>query len=156
MLFHHMLTPEHVCVDDASQSKTAVLKKVSQIFGASTPELSIQTLFEAYWKRENLGSFAIGNGIIIPHIRLPSLTMPKTCFIKLKYPVDFGAQDKQPADLVIGLLAPLNQNQQHLNILSSIVKQFSDADFRKACRNLNDRESLYALITEEPVLSECL
>lgn len=161
MLFSQILTPQMVLIDAKSQSKTAVLRQLSQLFHADHPGITQQALFQAYWNRELLGSTTIGNGIIIPHIHMPMQTGPKGCLIKLVNPVDFGAKDKQPIDLVIGLLSPQNQNELHLSILSNIVRVFSSPDFCKACRKTNDCASLYALmlkkeLQEEPALLGCL
>lgn len=156
MLFSQIITPETVTIDYKSESKTAVLRQLSQLFSRNIPDTEQQALFEAYWEREQLGSTAIGNGIVVPHIHLPALKEPRGCFIKLIHPVDFGAKDKQPIDLVVGVLSPQHQNQQHLIILSNIVKEFSCPDFCKACRNKTDAASLYALITKAPIPLACL
>ena len=146
MKLGYLITPQHVCIDTISQSKTAVFHKISELFTHTTPELSLDELFDAYWHRENLGSTTIGHGIMLPHIRMPAINEPKACFIKLIHPIDFGAEDKQPVDLVIGLMMPANQEEHHLTILAAIIKQFSDPCFRKACRNLSNAESLYDLL----------
>ncbi|MGQ3888006.1 PTS sugar transporter subunit IIA [Legionella sp. CNM-1927-20] len=142
----YFIAPQHVYIDLASQSKTAVFHKISELFTTTIPELNFNELFDAFWHRELLGSTAIGHGIIIPHIRLPTINQPKACLIKLINPVDFGAEDKQPADLVVGLIVPPNQEEHHLTILAAIIKQFSDSSFRNACRKANNAESLYALV----------
>ncbi|WP_419420220.1 PTS sugar transporter subunit IIA [Legionella sp. D16C41] len=146
MELSYFLTLEHVCVDSVSQSKTAVFHKISELFSTTTPELNFDELFDAYWQREILGSTAIGHGIIVPHLRLPNVTRPKACFIKLIHPIDFGAEDKQPADLVMGLIVPCNQEEHHLTLLAAIIKQFRDVNFRNACRKANNAESLYNLM----------
>lgn len=146
MQLGQLITPQCVYIDQHSKSKTAVFHTLCQLFTNALPELDVDVLFEAYWERENLGSTAIGHGIIIPHVRTAAITSPKACFIKLLHPVDFGAKDKQPADLVIGLIVPNNQETQHLTLLSTIIKQFSESGFRKACRKSNNTESLYTLL----------
>ena len=156
MQFSQLIVPDNVLIDNFSQSKTAVFHRICKLLCANSPELELESLFEAYWNRENLGSTAIGHGIIIPHVRVPLLTTPKACFIKLIHPVEFGAQDKQPADLVIGLAAPQNQSQQHLTILNSLIQQFSNPDFRRTCRTSTDSESLYALLKNKSVEPACV
>jgi nitrogen PTS system EIIA component len=149
MQLSELLTPEDVTIDSISQSKTAVFHRISELLSASTPALNQQKLFDAYWKRENLGSTAIGNGISIPHVRVPLLKKPKACVIKLLHPVEFGAFDKQPADLVIGLASPEQQADLHLIILKNLIEKLGNSDFRKACRNKTTPESLYALLVSD-------
>lgn len=151
----HAVNPNSVYIDSTSQSKTAVLLKISQLLSREQPQLDAQDLFDAYWKRESMGSTAIGQGITIPHIRVSGITQPQACVIRLLNPVDFGATDKQPVDLVIGLVVPQDQQvDQHLQILASIIKQFSITSFREACRRMVDSEALYKLLVSETVETE--
>ncbi|AHE66361.1 phosphotransferase system mannitol/fructose-specific IIA domain Ntr-type [Legionella oakridgensis ATCC 33761 = DSM 21215] len=148
MQFCEFLTPSSVFIDSAAQSKTAVLLKLSQILSQNHPELNAEALFDAYWKRESLGSTTIGHGIIIPHIRAETINKTCGCFLKLLNPVDFGAADKQPVDLVLGFVVPQGQNDQHLQILGKSIKQFSMPEYRNAYRKAENSESLYALLIE--------
>lgn len=143
-----LLNEHRVLIDSCSHSKTAVLVKLSQLFSEENPQLNANDLFEAYWHRETLGSTTLGHGILIPHIRSPHLSAPMACFLRLKRPVDFGAEDKQPVDLVIGLLCPDNQPDTHLKILGNIVKQVSSASFRDQCRSALCSQTLYQLLQQ--------
>ncbi|MBA3537449.1 MAG: PTS sugar transporter subunit IIA [Tatlockia sp.] len=149
MLLSHLIKFNTVYFDSVSQSKTAVLHKISQLLSQQHSELDYQELFDAYWKRECLGSTAIGQGITIPHIRSAKLAKPSAAVVKLLNPVDFGAVDKQPVDLIIGIVVPLTQVNEHLNILATIVNRFSQPLFRDACRRVSDKESLYSLLINE-------
>ncbi|WP_133126726.1 PTS sugar transporter subunit IIA [Legionella nagasakiensis] len=146
MQFCELFSPNGISIDSTAQSKTAVLLKLSQILSQYDPELKTEVLFDAYWKRESLGSTTIGNGVIIPHIRSETIHQTYGCFLKLLNPVDFGATDKQPIDLVLGLVVPQNQNDQHLQILGHIIKHFSIPEFRDACRKAKSSDALYSLL----------
>ncbi len=152
----HVLNPSSVYIDSTSQSKTAVLLKISQLLSQNRPKLDFQELFAAYWKRESLGSTAIGQGITIPHISTPMITTACACVIRLLNPVDFGATDKQPVDLVIGLLVPQEQIDSHLTMLAAIVEQFSLPVFREACRRMVNKEALYELLVGEKETEELI
>lgn len=146
MQLYKLISPTCISVDNQLRSKTAVLNKISQLISTQQTQLTAQDLFDAYWKRETLGSTGIGKGIAIPHVRIPSINAPIACFIKLQNPVDFGAEDKQPADLIIGLAVPFHHHQQHLEILSTIIKLFSNQELRKSCRNTHHAAALYHLL----------
>ncbi len=146
MPFCDFLVKECVSIDSTAQSKTAVFLKVSQTLHKTHPQLSVETLFAAYWKRESLGSTTIGHGILIPHIRTDLILEPSGCFIKLKNPVDFGADDKQPIDLVVALIVPKHQHEQHLQRLHQIIEHFSHPTFRKACRNATTCDDIYDVL----------
>lgn len=149
MQLYQLISKNHVVIDSSSHSKTAVLLKISQLLSEENQLLKAQDLFDAYWKRESLGSTTVGHGVMIPHIRCSSLQQTRACFVRLLHPVDFGAVDKQPVDLVIGLLVPENQPEQHLKMLSSIIKQVSCPEFRKAARHAACRSDLYSVLTND-------
>lgn len=151
MKFIDLLSTKSVIIDSTSKSKAAVLQRLSNLMHSCYHELDSQKLFEAYWERENLGSTAIGHGIMIPHICLPSINKTYACFIKLQNPIDFHAEDKQPVDLIFGLASATNSADQHLQILSKIVSEFSNHDYVNDCRHANSEQDLYDILTNETV-----
>lgn len=148
MQLRHIIHLNSVCIDPVAINKTAVFLKVSQLLSQTSNCLDKQALFDAYCQRERLGSTAIGQGISIPHIRSSQVTRAKACVIRLLHPVDFNAEDKQLVDLVIGLVVPQKLNQQHLQLLSDIVKQFGEPLFRETCRQADTQEDFYRLLTQ--------
>ena len=151
MAFDDILSTDSVCIDSVSLSRTSVLLNLSQVMHSCHPTLDAKQLFDAYLAREKLGSTAIGHGILIPHICLASINQTYGCFIKLENPVDFNADDKQPVDLIFGLVSATNSADQHLQVLSRIVTKFSEIDFANACRAAESQPELFDLLTKEQV-----
>ena len=52
--------------------------------------------------------------------------------------MDFDAIDRQPVDLVFGLLVPDHYTDEHLKILAYLAEMFSDRIF---CQRLRDADS---------------
>lgn len=144
-----LIRPHHVQIDQQSKSKAAVLMKISTLLAQKHPHLDPKTLFDHYWERETLGSTAIGKGIAIPHVHSAQIETPAACFLKLSHPVDFGADDHRPADLIIGLLVPDNQPDLHLHLLEIIVTQFKNKSFCERCRQASDHHQLYMILLDQ-------
>ena len=151
MSLHELISPEMVFIDTCIESKIALFHQISQAFSDRQDDLSKQTLFDAFIAREQLGSTAIGHGVALPHIRLSELSTSIGCFIKLSNPIDLGADDKQPTDLIVALMVPDNQINQHLYTLSDLVKLFDNGDFRRQCRKADCTDLLYKMITLQPL-----
>src|SRR5690349_23158134 len=84
-------------------------KQVLQELAARAAELTGQNekaILEILLQREKLGSTAVGNGVAIPHGKLPKLARLFGLFARLNKPIDFEALDNQPVDLIFLLLAP--------------------------------------------------
>ncbi len=150
MPFNDFLTTDSICIDSTARSKTAVFLKISKLLCQNNPQLDVEMLFDAYWKRETLGSTTIGHGILIPHIRTDAIRKIGGCLLKLQHPVDFGAEDKQPVDIVLGLVVASEQVDEHLQTLAKIIKQFNNPQFRNACRNATDHAELCQLFARNP------
>ena len=84
-------------------------------------------------QRERLGSTGIGNGIAIPHGKLPKLERLFGVFARLDRPVDFEALDGQPVDLMFLLLAPEAAGADHLKALARVARLLRDAEARASC-----------------------
>jgi len=124
-------------------------KQVLQELAARAAVLSGQSeraIFDILMQREKLGSTAIGNGIAIPHGKMPTLTRLFGLFARLDRPVDFEALDNQAVDLVFLLLAPEGAGADHLKALARIARLLRDPNIAHKLRASHDAESLYAVL----------
>ena len=81
----------------ASNKKQAIQElaaRAAVLCGESEPAIR-----EILLQREKLGSTAVGNGVAIPHGKLPKLTRLFGLFARLEQPIGFEALDGQPVDL---------------------------------------------------------
>jgi nitrogen PTS system EIIA component len=124
-------------------------KQALQELAARAAELSGQNervIFETLVQREKLGSTGVGNGIAIPHGKLPKLGKLFGLFARLDRPVDFEALDSQPVDLVFLLLAPEGAGADHLKALARVARLLRDPEMARKLRESRDAEALYAVL----------
>src|SRR5262249_50777540 len=124
-------------------------KQVLQELAAKATELcgqSERTILEILQQREKLGSTGVGNGIAIPHGKLPKLSKLFGLFARLERPVEFEALDGEPVDLVFLLLAPEAAGADHLKGLARVARLLRDADVARKLRDSRDAEALYAVL----------
>lgn len=126
-------------------SKKRTLEKVSELLmdAFDDEELSDMHVLDALINRERLGSTGIGDGVALPHARMPSLTEPAAALITLRKGVDYDAIDGKNVDLIVGLLVPEDCNDAHLKILQGLAKRFSNPNFRAALRNASTQKELF-------------
>src|SRR5499427_7241587 len=128
-------------------------KQVLQELAAKAAELcgqSERTILETLQQREKLGSTGVGNGIAIPHGKLPKLSKLFGLFARLDRPVDFEALDSQPVDLVFLLLAPEGAGADHLKALARVARLLRDPEIARKLRESRDAEALYAVLAMPP------
>src|SRR5713101_4294853 len=82
------------------RTKEEVLRELSSAMAAQHPEIDAGRLVEVLWERERLGSTAIGDGIAIPHGKLPGLKTVVGAFGRHPQGVDFQSLDGKPTKLL--------------------------------------------------------
>lgn len=124
-------------------------KQALQELAARAAELTGQSeraIFEILLQREKLGSTAVGNGIAIPHGKLPKLGRLFGLFARLERPIDFEALDSQPVDLIFLLLAPEAAGADHLKALARVARMLRDPETTRKLRESTDTDALYAVL----------
>lgn len=78
------------------------------------------------WDREQIAATGIGNGVAIPHARMPDLAEPKVVVGVSDAGVPFDAPDGQPAHVIFLLLTPKADTIAQLEISANISRLFRD------------------------------
>jgi nitrogen PTS system EIIA component len=132
-------------VNSKKQALQELAARAATLTGRSEREI-----LEILQQREKLGSTGIGNGIAIPHGKLPNLERLFGIFARLDRPIDFEALDGQPVDLVFLLLAPEAAGADHLKALARVARLMRAPDIAKMLRESRDAEALYAVLDMTP------
>jgi len=128
-------------VNGKKQALQELAARAAQISGQNE-----RTIYETLLQREKLGSTGVGNGIAIPHGKLPKLNKLFGLFARLERPVDFEALDGQSVDLVFLLLAPEGAGADHLKALARVARLLRDPEVARKLRESRDAEALYAVL----------
>ena len=145
MLLTDLVAPNAIIPALRVNSKKQALQELAS-HAALLTGLDAVGIFETLLQRERLGSTGIGDGIAIPHGKLPKLSKLFGLFARLERPVDFEALDGQPVDLVFLLLAPEAAGADHLKALARVARLLRDADVARKLRDSRDAEALYAVL----------
>jgi PTS system nitrogen regulatory IIA component len=136
--------------------KVANKKKAIQELAARAAGLTglnERAILEVLQQREKLGSTAVGNGVAIPHGKLPKLGRLFGMFARLEKPIDFEALDGGPVDLVFLLLAPEGAGADHLKALAKVARILRDPEIARKLRDSRDADALYAVLMMTPASS---
>jgi PTS system nitrogen regulatory IIA component len=131
-------------------------KQAIRELAARAAELTGQgerAILEILLQREKLGSTAVGNGVAIPHGKLPKLGRLFGLFARLERPINFEALDSQPVDLVFLLLAPEAAGADHLKALARVARLLRDPEIARKLRESSDADALYAVLAMSPASS---
>jgi PTS system nitrogen regulatory IIA component len=130
-------------------TKHSIIKELAAYLAAQHDHVDESRLVRILVDREGLASTAIGEGVAIPHGKLPTIKSIIACIGRARRGVDFDSMDGQPTYLFVVLVAPENSTGAHLKALARISRVFKDAEFRKRLLAANDAESMFEIIAAE-------
>jgi PTS system nitrogen regulatory IIA component len=143
-----LLDPGAITLKVHASSKRQALTIVAEIaarsVGATAAEVAAKLA-----ARERLGSTGVGHGVAVPHARLKGLQRLHGVFLQLEEPLDFGAVDEQPVDLIFALLAPADHPAEHLRALAKVSRALRQADLREQLRQAKSPDAVRALLVRE-------
>jgi len=143
------LTPQAVLPALKVSGKKQALHEIAG-HSARLIGLDERPIFEALLQRERLGSTGIGEGIAIPHGKLPGVERLFGLVARLEKPIDFEALDAQPVDILFLLLAPEDAGADHLKALARIARVLRQPGLVERVRATRDAAALYAVLTDSP------
>jgi PTS system nitrogen regulatory IIA component len=143
----HLLLPQSIIPNMRVTSK----KQVLQLLARKAADLTGReehTILGVLLERERLGTTGIGNGVAIPHCKLPDLDRVHGLFARLQRPVDFNAIDGKPVALVFLLLAPDAGGSGDLRMLARVSRLFHDREMREKLLGSDSADAVYAILTQ--------
>ena len=141
------ISPESVLPSLRVKTKKQLLQELASRAARYTG-LPARFIFDVLLQRERLGSTGLGQGIAIPHGKIPGLKGIVGIFARLSEPIDFEAVDGEPVDIVFLLLAPEGAGADHLKALARISRLLREGSAVEKLRGSRDAAALYAVLTE--------
>jgi PTS system nitrogen regulatory IIA component len=144
-----ILVRDAVILDVAAKNKNELLVELSEALARCEEGIDAERLLAVLQEREELQSTGIGDGVAIPHGKMPGLSRLVASFARCRDGLEFDSIDGQPSQLFFLLVVPEHSGGQHLKALARISRFFRDAAFRKALLEAENREGIFLAIEEE-------
>jgi nitrogen PTS system EIIA component len=146
-----ILDPSMVLGGLSGSTKDEVLGQLAEHL-SKHPRVAVpvETIHAALLNRERLGSTGVGDGVAIPHAKIPGLTELVACFARAAEGVPFDAIDQKPVRLLFVLLVPENSAGAHLKALARISRLLRSPEFRGSLLHIPTAATIYeAFVTED-------
>ena len=128
-------------------SKKRILEIIADIAATQNENLDQATVLNSLMARERMGSTGIGNGIALPHGRLPGLEKVIAIVVTSTPAIDFDALDEKPVDIFFALLVPEEQTEGHLQTLATVAGKLSDKETIKAIRRATTSDDILSALS---------
>ena len=143
------LSAQTVIPDLAKREKNGVLEEMAEGLAANYKSLDAKKVLEVLQERERISTTAIGEGVAIPHGKMPGLERIFGVFARSAVGVDFASLDGGPTHLFFVLIAPENAAADHLKALARISRLLKDQAFRRRLMAGRTGQELFSMIAEE-------
>ncbi|CAA0352549.1 PTS fructose transporter subunit IIA [Alteromonas marina] len=128
-------------------SKKRILEIIADIAAKQNENIDQATVLNSLMARERMGSTGIGNGIALPHGRLPGLEKVIAIVVTSTPAIDFDALDEKPVDIFFALLVPEEQTEGHLQTLATVAGKLSDKETIKAIRRATTSDDILTALS---------
>jgi PTS system nitrogen regulatory IIA component len=143
------LSVQNVIPTLASREKNAVLREVADGLASAHPPLDKNRVLQVLLDRERISTTAIGEGVAIPHGKLPDVDHVIGVFARSAEGIDFASLDGARTHLFFVLIAPENAAADHLKALARISRLLKDEVFRRRLMEAKTRQEIFQTIAEE-------
>jgi PTS system nitrogen regulatory IIA component len=144
-----ILVKDAVILDLGVRTKRDVLAEMAAALAKVEPRIEADRLLEVLLEREALQSTGIGEGVAIPHGKMPGLDRLVAAFAHSSEGVDFESIDGQPTHHFFLLVVPEHSGGQYLKALARISRFFRNAAFRQRLADAESLEEVIRAIEEE-------
>jgi PTS system nitrogen regulatory IIA component len=114
---------------------------------------SVKDATAAILAREKKGTTGIGKGVAVPHAKINSVKKVVGTIGRSSSGIDFNALDSKPVYIVILLLSPPNDPDEHLQAMETIFKYVQRDIFRRFLRQCETGQAIAELIEEADELA---
>ena len=141
-----LLRPDGLLLQQQVRSKKRALEVLSETLAAGFAATRAHTLLDLLIARERLGSTGLGQGVAIPHCRVPDAAESSAAILTLTDGVDFGAIDGGPVDVFVALAVPSEAEDIHLQYLKELAEILDSPERLKALRTCREPGPLLAAL----------
>ncbi len=141
-----ILQPDCVKVPLESDTKQACIFELIDLMVEQTDVQDAEGLKQAVWQRELTRTTGIGHGIGIPHGKAAGCDELRMAIGRPAEPLEFGAIDGKPVNLIILLASPLDKTGPHIQALAKISRLLVSEDLRDAFQEAGSAMDLYDLL----------
>lgn len=141
--------PELIFPDLSAEDRQGVLRAFAERIAKLGRVRDAGDLYQRLWEREQLGSTTLGNGVAIPHCKIPKLKEEIVAVGLAPGGVDFGAADGSPVRLFFLVVSPSELPGQHLQVLAAISRWLKSGEHSGKLLSLRTPEAIHDFLRQE-------
>ena len=142
-----LIGPDRIVLGLKTRDKAQALAEIARRAAATMPTgagaILAEPILAALTAREQLGSTGFGRGFALPHVRLAGLDRLFCMLVRLVKPIEYDAIDRQPVDVVVLMLIPLDKGNEHVAALAAVARAMRDDGVLREIRKAGSATALF-------------
>lgn len=135
-------------VDLVATTRMGAIEELIEAAGAGAPVTDRERFFKAVVAREKALTTGVGDGIAIPHARVPEVKRPFAVLGRSRRGIDYGAADGRPVQIAVLIGTPERQAGPYLQILSRALSLLVEPEIRKKLMAAGGADDIRRILVE--------
>ena len=150
MEMQKLLKPEYIFMEvtPLGAAREGALKSISRLL-AKKCGLDERILLEGFLDREGLASTYLGDGIALPHARIPGSFPPIAAVVRFDRAVDWDVTAPYTVLAAVIFVIPETESNLYVDVLSAFARRLVYKEFCDGLKIIQDAEKLYQFILQE-------
>ena len=149
MKISEYLTPSLIKMDLVSETKEELFPEMVQLFVKNGLVHDADAAVRVLEERQEKMSTGVGNGIALPHGKLPEAKQSILALGISKNGIDYDSLDGAPVYIVIAIFADPENPAQHIEVLAEISRLFALPEFAQRIRAARSAEDVLNIIATQ-------
>lgn len=137
-----IIRKENILLNIDSKSKIDAFNLLAESLRKTGIVTNKELFVKDVLKRENECSTGIGFGIAIPHAKSKYVTTAAIAIGKLTENIVYESMDDEPIHIMFMIAVPIQNNDDHLKILSILSRKFMDEEFRNTLEKASSQDEI--------------
>ncbi len=143
------LTEQCVILELKAITKEGILLELASAVHEKYPQISVKTMTTILSEREQIGSTGVGDGVAIPHGKIPGLDRLLLCFGRSSTGVGFDAVDTRPVHLLVMILSPVHLASDYLQTLAKVSRLLKNSDIRNKLLQADKAQAIVEIFNQQ-------
>jgi mannitol/fructose-specific phosphotransferase system IIA component (Ntr-type) len=131
-----------------AKNKASAVRELTHLLYEKKKIPDVALAIEQIVAREATESTGIGNGIAVPHARIPGMKALACAVGRAPSGIDFMAVDRAPVNLIFLICYPPAQQTTYLNFVATVARLLGDKQHFKAMLGADSPDTLYEVLNE--------
>ncbi len=130
----------------AAKNKSDALKELTHFLYERKKMKNVGPALDQIVAREATESTGIGNGIAVPHARIPGMSALACAVGRAPKGLDFLSVDRKPVEIVFLICYPPAQQTTYLNFVATVARLLSDHAKRRAILDAKTADEIFDVL----------